>query len=155
MYTDIITFASDVILDAPWFSLWIHVNQLLLLICCWFVVDCLRVCEAVGDSLTCSTDINLPSLLHLTFLYYFYALCDALRPILLSSKEMDIWKLRWIQQMLLHLDESLYVVEDYWCCDSHGLPWRISLRGGIISALRRPWASTGPPWGWHYCQRTK
>ena len=58
------------------------------------VVDCLRVCEAVGDSLTYSTDINFPSLLHLTFLYYFYALCDALRPILLSSKEMDIWKLR-------------------------------------------------------------
>ena len=87
------------------------------------VVDCLKLCEAVGDSLNYSTDINLPSLLHLTFLYYFYALCDALRPILLSSKEMDIWKLRWIQQMLLHLDESLYVVEDYWCCDSHGRPW--------------------------------
>ena len=43
------------------------VNQLLLL----NVVDGVDDVEAVGRSPSLSFDINLPSLLHLTFLYYF------------------------------------------------------------------------------------
>ena len=71
----------------------LETRVLLLTVVYWCLLSA-RLCVCEAHSLTLSADMNLANLLHLTFLYYFYALCDALRPILLSSKEMDIWKLR-------------------------------------------------------------
>ena len=127
MYTDIITFVSDVILvilDSPCEPMWTS-------FCCWTLLTMWRLWGAAHLYLLTLT-------YQVFFIWHFYTI---FRPFVVLWGQFFSAQKRWIF--------------GNWCCDSHGLPWRIFLRGGVISALRRPWPSTGPPWGWHYCQRTE